>query len=127
MELRGLWIASVDNMDWPSSASVSPSDQQQELLRYLDLMEEMKMNCVFFQVRPVGDAFYVSEIEPWSVYLTGSQGEAPDPLWDPLAFMVEQAHSRNIQVHAWINPYRAKVGEQCYFFEVLTYFKFSFI
>ncbi|ELU16427.1 hypothetical protein CAPTEDRAFT_138680, partial [Capitella teleta] len=107
--LRGLWVATVDNIDWPTAPSVSPEEQQEELLTYLDLMVEMKMNCIFFQVRPVGDAFYESEIEPWSEFMTGEQGVAPDPLWDPLAFLVEHAHSRGIQVHAWINPYRAKV------------------
>ena len=109
VELRGLWVASVDNIDWPSLPSLTVQQQQDELLVYLDLMVKLHANCLFLQVRPVGDAFYESSIEPWSVYLTGEQGLPPSPLWDPLTFAVEQAHQRGIQVHAWINPYRAKV------------------
>ena len=108
-ELRGLWIATVYNIDWPRHGHVNVSNQQQELTEYLDIMAETNLNCLFFQVRPVGDALYNSSLEPWSVYLTGKQGEAPSPLWDPLQFVVDHAHQRGIQVHAWINPFRAKV------------------
>ena len=108
-------VDSVNNMDWPSDYNLTVAQQQEELLVYMDLMARLNMNCLFFQVRPAGDAFYISDIEPWSVYLTGQQGRAPDPLWDPLAFVVDQAHRRGIQLHAWINPYRAKVGSRMKF------------
>ena len=108
-EFRGLWFATVENIDWPSSASASPATQEQELTDYLDIMQSLNMNAIVFQVRPAGDAFYASELEPWSRYLTGEQGKEPVPFFDPLDFVIRQAHSRGIEVHAWLNPYRANM------------------
>ena len=105
-ELRGLWVATVWNIDFPSGQSLSAQQQQDELVDLLDIMQEARMNALFFQVRPEADAVYQSDLEPWSRYLTGTQGQNPG--YDPLAFAIEQAHARNIEVHAWFNPYRAK-------------------
>ena len=107
-EFRGVWVASVANIDWPSSRSLSTAEQQRELIALLDRASALKLNAVIFQVRPAADAFYASKIEPWSVYLTGEQGRAPDPYWDPLEFVVREAHARNLELHAWFNPYRAR-------------------
>ena len=107
-EFRGVWVATVDNIDWPSKKGLSTEQQQQELLALLDAAAAHGLNAVIFQVRPAGDALYASKIEPWSEYLTGTQGLAPDPAWDPLAFAVKEAHARGLELHAWFNPYRAK-------------------
>lgn len=107
-EFRGVWVATVDNIDWPSKKGMSTADQQKELLAILDAAASHGLNAVIFQVRPAGDAMYRSKIEPWSEYLTGRQGQAPDPLWDPLAFAVKEAHARGLELHAWFNPYRAR-------------------
>jgi uncharacterized lipoprotein YddW (UPF0748 family) len=106
-EFRAIWLTTVGNTDWPSKPGLSTWDQQRELLAILDRAVALKLNAVIFQVRPGADAFFVSALEPWSVYLTGRQGRAPDPPWDPLAFAVEQAHKRGLELHAWFNPYRA--------------------
>ena len=107
-EFRGVWVATVGNIDWPSNKGLSTADQQKELLAILDAAASHGLNAVIFQVRPAGDAMYRSKIEPWSEYLTGRQGQAPDPLWDPLAFAVKEAHARGLELHAWFNPYRAR-------------------
>lgn len=107
-EMRGAWVASVANINWPSSAQLSPSDQQQEIRLTLDRMQAARLNAIFFQVRPEGDAFYCSELEPWSRFLMGGQGV--DPGYDPLEYVVQEAHLRNIEVHAWLNPYRARAA-----------------
>lgn len=104
-ELRGLWVTTVANLDWPSKPGLSVQQQQGELTAILDQMEKTGLNAVFFQVRAEGDAVYASELEPWSRALTGQQGQ--DPGWDPLQWLIEEAHGRNIEVHAWFNPYRA--------------------
>lgn len=109
-EFRGLWLATVVNIDWPASASSSPATQQHEMKLYLDIMQGLNMNAIIFQVRPAGDAFYSSTLEPWSRYLTGRQGREPFPLWDPLDFVIREAHARGIEVHAWLNPYRANMA-----------------
>lgn len=109
-EFRGLFLATVTNIDWPRSRYQDVATQRTELLNYMDMMDQTNMNVVVFQVRPTGDAFYSSAIEPWSKYLTGTQGKAPSPLWDPLEFAIQEAHRRNIQVHAWLNPYRANMA-----------------
>ena len=109
MEFRGAWVATVTNIDWPSQPGLPVSEQLQQLHDYVDLLSQTNFNAVFLQVRPVCDAFYDSDLEPWSVYLTGEQGLAPDPFYDPLAEWVSYAHSRDIQVHAWLNPYRANL------------------
>jgi uncharacterized lipoprotein YddW (UPF0748 family) len=105
-ELRAMWVATVRNMDWPSRPGLSTEEQQRELLAILDRTAALKMNAIVLQVRTEGDALYKSAIEPWSRYLTGTQGQAPDPLWDPLEFAVAEAHKRGIELHAWFNPYR---------------------
>ena len=107
-EFRGAWVASVTNIDWPSSKGLSTSAQQAELIKILDTLVELRMNAIVLQVRPEGDAFYASNVgEPWSRYLSGTQGVAPNPYYDPLTFAVTEAHKRGIELHAWFNPYRA--------------------
>ncbi|MEM1444795.1 MAG: family 10 glycosylhydrolase [Planctomycetota bacterium] len=106
-EFRAAWIATVANIDWPTKPGLTTQEQQDEMLALLDLCVEMNLNAVIFQIRPHADAMYDSKIEPWSYYLTGKQGEAPDPAYDPLAFTVEEAHKRGLEVHVWFNPYRA--------------------
>ncbi|MEA3247648.1 MAG: family 10 glycosylhydrolase [Gemmatimonadota bacterium] len=107
-EFRGVWVVTVANMDWPSRPGLPTDSAKLELLRLLDAAVATGLNAVFFQVRPAGDALYASRIEPWSEYLTGRQGRAPDPPWDPLAFAIREAHARGLELHAWFNPYRAK-------------------
>ena len=104
-EFRGAWIATVYNIDWPSSPGLSAGAQQAELRGILDKLVALKMNAVIFQVRPQGDAVYSSSIEPWSSSLTGTMGRSPG--YDPLAFCIKEAHARGIEVHAWFNPFRA--------------------
>ncbi|MBE2290235.1 MAG: family 10 glycosylhydrolase [Chitinophagaceae bacterium] len=106
-EFRGAWIATVANIDWPSKPGLPAVEQQQEFIRQLDMLQSVGCNAVIVQVRPVCDAFYASGKEPWSHYLTGRQGEAPFPYYDPLVFMVEETHKRNMEFHAWFNPFRA--------------------
>jgi uncharacterized lipoprotein YddW (UPF0748 family) len=107
-ELRAVWVATVDNMDWPSKAGLSTGEQQAELIAILDRVVQLHMNAVVLQVRPAADALYRSDIEPWSEVLTGEMGRAPEPFYDPLAFAVTEAHKRGLELHAWINPYRAR-------------------
>lgn len=106
-EFRAAWIASVANIDWPSKPGLPAVEQRQEFVRQLNLLQKVGCNAVIVQVRPVSDALYASKIEPWSHYLTGKQGEPPFPYYDPLAFMIEEAHKRNMEFHAWFNPFRA--------------------
>ncbi len=106
-EFRGVWISTVTNVDWPSEKGLSSEDQKQEFINLLDKLQHDGINAVVVQVRPSADAFYPSQYEPWSEYLTGTQGEAPDPYYDPLQFMIDEAHKRGMEFHAWINPYRA--------------------
>jgi uncharacterized lipoprotein YddW (UPF0748 family) len=103
-ELRGMWLATVFNRDWPSRSGLSPAVQQAQLRAHLDTAVRRGLNAVFFQVRPTADAMWPSTHEPWSQYLTGTQGK--DPGWDPLGTAVEEAHARGLQLHAWFNPYR---------------------
>ncbi|HYW31110.1 MAG TPA: family 10 glycosylhydrolase, partial [Gemmatimonas sp.] len=107
-EFRGVWVASVANIDWPSKRTLGTVTQQRELLELLDRAVALRLNAVLLQVRPAADALYASKIEPWSEYLTGAQGRAPDPYWDPLEFAVREAHARGLELHAWFNPYRAR-------------------
>jgi uncharacterized lipoprotein YddW (UPF0748 family) len=109
-EFRGAWVATVNNIDWPSRPGLPPAQQQRELLGILDHCQRLKLNVVILQVRPACDALYPSSLEPWSEYLTGAQGKAPAPSWDPLAFAVTQAHARGLELHAWFNPFRARHG-----------------
>lgn len=106
-EFRGAWIASVANIDWPSTKGLSTEQQQSEFIRILDMHKRNGLNAVVVQIRPAGDAIYKSDYEPWSEYLTGTQGKAPDPYYDPLTFMIEETHKRGMEFHAWLNPYRA--------------------
>ncbi len=107
-EFRGAWVASVNNIDWPSQPGLATAQQKEELLAILDKCAALKLNVVVFQVRPACDALYASKLEPWSVYLTGEQGRAPSPFWDPLEFAVREAHARGLELHAWFNPFRAR-------------------
>lgn len=104
-ELRAVWIATVENIDWPSRRGLSTEQQKQEFVAILDQQQRNGMNAVVVQVRPATDAFYASPYEPWSEYLTGVQGQAPNPYYDPLQFMVEETHKRGMEFHAWFNPY----------------------
>ena len=106
-EMRAVWIATIANIDWPSSSGLSSEQQQKEFLELLDLCKAYNMNTVVFQIRPASDAFYASEFEPWSQWLTGKQGKSPDPFYDPLKFASTECHKRGIDLHVWINPYRA--------------------
>ena len=107
-ELRGVWVATVGNLDWPSAPGLPVSRQKQELVALLDALAALNANAVILQVRPAADALYPSALEPWSEVLSGTQGVAPEPLWDPLAFAIENAHARGLELHAWFNPYRAR-------------------
>ena len=107
-DLRAMWIATVVNVDWPSEPGLQIAEQQRELIDYLDLAVARNFNAVILQVRPTADAFWPSPHEPWSAYLTGTQGG--DPGYDPLAFAVEEAHRRNLAIHAWFNPYRVSMS-----------------
>ncbi|MER7459521.1 family 10 glycosylhydrolase [Micromonospora sp. NPDC126480] len=110
-QFRAMWIASVTNIDWPTKGSWTAPDrvaaQKAEYLGWLDLAERLNHNAVVVQIRPTADAFWPSPHEPWSEYLTGERGK--DPGWDPLAFVVEEAHKRNLEFHAWFNPYRVSM------------------
>lgn len=106
-EFRGAWIATVVNLDWPSPQNINPVAQRTELVILLDELKEAGINAVIFQVRSECDALYESTIEPWSYWLTGKQGEAPKPFYDPLEFAIAEAHKRGMELHAWFNPYRA--------------------
>lgn len=104
--MRAAWIATVANIDWPTSSNLSTAKQKEELISMLDGLAKNNINTVIFQARPTADAFYLSTLEPWSRYLTGRQGNKPEPYWDPLTFLVQEAHLRFMEVHVWLNPYR---------------------
>jgi len=105
-ELRGIWVATVFNIDYPSRGTTDSNVLRREAITMLDNIKEMGFNAVYFQVRPASDALYKSDIFPWSQWLTGTQGLAPSGGFDPLAFWIEEAHKRGIELHAWLNPYR---------------------
>lgn len=114
-KMRATWVSSVINLDWPSASSLTIRDdaarikrQKEELTGILDDIVAMNMNAVIFQVVPCADALYASDLLPWSKYLTGTLGKNPG--FDPLAWAVEQAHARNIELHAWVNPYRISMN-----------------
>ena len=106
-EFRAAWVATVANINWPSKPGLTVAQQQSEARALLDLLVDHNFNAVIFQARPQADALYPSRLEPWSYYLTGKQGQAPQPFYDPLAFWIEEAHKRGLELHAWLNPYRA--------------------
>ncbi|MBS1701498.1 MAG: family 10 glycosylhydrolase [Armatimonadetes bacterium] len=107
-EFRAAWVATVDNIDWPSRRDLTTQQQQDELLKIIQKAQDLNLNALVFQVRPSADALYRSSLEPWSEYLTGLQGRAPDPAWDPIEFAVTECHRRGIELHCWFNPYRAE-------------------
>ncbi|MDF3288970.1 glycoside hydrolase family 10 protein [Streptomyces silvisoli] len=106
-QFRGMWAATVANLDWPSAPGLGVPEQRAELLALLDSAVDRRLNAVLLQVRPAADAFWPSRYEPWSRYLTGTQGR--DPGWDPLGHAVREAHRRGLELHAWCNPYRVSV------------------
>jgi uncharacterized lipoprotein YddW (UPF0748 family) len=107
-EFRAAWVSTVANIDWPSKPNLSADKQQAEAIAILDRAKALNLNAIVLQVRPSADAIYPSRLEPWSEYLTGLQGQAPQPWYDPLKFWVTQAHARGLELHAWFNPYRAR-------------------
>lgn len=109
-EMRGVWVATVTNIDFPSRKTLSTWQQKNEIQNILNQHKADGINAIFFQVRPAADAFYASETEPWSRYLNGEQGKAPQPFYDPLSYIIEEAHKRNMELHAWINPFRVKLN-----------------
>ncbi len=114
-ELKGVWVASVYNLDYPSNPTQDETVLKNGAIEILDNVKKLGINAVFLQVRPSSDSLYNSKIFPWSKYLTGYSGEAPNNGFDPLAFWVKEAHKRNIELHAWINPYRiTKNGDEEY-------------
>lgn len=111
-EFRAAWIASVANIDWPSKPGLPSIQQQEQFIHLLDELKSIGCNAVIVQIRPSADALYASSIEPWSHYLTGRQGQPPFPYYDPLKFMIQETHSRNMEFHAWFNPFRALVDNR---------------
>ncbi len=116
-ELRAAWIATVVNIDWPSKKGLNAHEQQAEYVRLLDRLKSVGMNAVVVQVRPAADAFYPSSYEPWSEYLSGEQGKSPEPYYNPLSFMIQQARERGLEFHAWFNPYRVSMKDTFNFAE----------
>ncbi|MDO7854321.1 glycoside hydrolase family 10 protein [Hymenobacter convexus] len=108
-ELRAMWIATVENIDWPNQRGETPEQYRREYRRLLDAGQQAGLNAVFVQIRPASDAFYKSNLEPWSRWLTGTQGKAPADGDDPLPFLITEAHRRGMEFHAWFNPYRASM------------------
>jgi uncharacterized lipoprotein YddW (UPF0748 family) len=108
-EMRAVWIASVMNIDWPSRSGLTTAEQQKELIELLDLVKAWNFNTVVLQVRPAADAFYPSPYEPWSQWISGVQGKAPSPYYDPLEFAIRECRRRGIDIHLWLNPYRAEM------------------
>ncbi len=109
-EFRGAWVACVWNSDWPSKAGLPVAQQKAELTEIITKLQALNFNALIFQVRPEGDAVYASQLEPWSAWLSGTQGKAPEPFYDPLEFAIAECHKRNIELHAWFNPYRGKTS-----------------
>lgn len=107
-EVRGTWISTVSNLDWPSARSLTPAQQRAELVTMLDQLKAAGMNTIYFQVRSQCDATYVSSIEPWAdIFSTSNLGAGPNPVYDPLQFVIEECRKRSMEIHAWFNPYRA--------------------
>jgi uncharacterized lipoprotein YddW (UPF0748 family) len=106
-ELRAVWVATVNNIDYPSKPTLSADVQRDEFIALANMHQRNGMNALIVQIRPATDAFYPSPLEPWSQWLTGKQGQPPIPFYDPLQFMIEETHKRGMEFHAWMNPYRA--------------------
>ena len=109
-EVRAAWVATVSNVDYPSNTGLSVAAQKSEFIAYLDKFKVVGINVVYVQVRPSCDAFYENPNEPWSQWLSGTQGVGPSHVYDPLEFYVTEAHKRGMELHAWINPYRSVVS-----------------
>lgn len=107
-EFRAAWVSTVANIDWPSRKDLNVSQQRAEIIAIVNRAKELNLNALILQVRPSADAIYPSAIEPWSEFLTGEQGRAPSPFYDPLKLWIDEAHERGIELHAWFNPYRAR-------------------
>lgn len=105
-EFRAVWVVTLDNKDFPSRSGLTADEQKAELIAMLDFYQQRGINAIIFQVRPSADAFYSSTIEPWSEWISGKQGQAPRPFYDPLQFVIEECHKRNMELHAWFNPFR---------------------
>lgn len=106
-EFRGAWIATVENIDWPTRTGMTGDEQQKQLIEILNAHQQTGLNAVMFQIRPAADAYYAKGTEPWARWLNGKQGQPPVPFYDPLEFAITEAHKRGIELHAWFNPYRA--------------------
>lgn len=106
-EFRGVWVATVEHIDWPSRGNYNADSQKVEFINLLNMHQRNGINAMIVQIRPVTDAFYPSPYEPWSEFLTGKQGQPPVPYYDPLEFMITETHKRGMEFHAWMNPYRA--------------------
>lgn len=107
-EFRAVWVSIVANIDWPSQQGLTTKQQKDEVVKILDLHKKNRNNAIILQIRPSSDAIYKSELEPWSRYLSGTQGVGPDPFYDPLEFWIAETHKRGMELHAWFNPYRIK-------------------
>ena len=111
-EFRAVWIATVANIDWPKSNIDAVEKQKADFIEILDTYKKMNYNAVIVQIRSAGDAFYPTDLAPWSRYLTGKEGKAPSPYFDPLEWMITEAHARGFEFHAWLNPYRATMDSR---------------
>ena len=106
-EFRGVWVATVVNIDWPHSGNDNVPKQKADFLKLLDFYEDLNFNALIVQIRTAGDALYPSRLSPWSRFLTGTEGEPKEGFDDPVKWMIDQTHERGMQFHAWFNPYRA--------------------
>ncbi|WOB44406.1 family 10 glycosylhydrolase [Thermoleptolyngbya oregonensis NK1-22] len=111
-EFRAAWVAIVWNIDFPSARTLTTDQQQAELIAIFDRLRSLHFNAVILQIRPEGDALYASTLEPWSFWLTGTQGKPPSPAYDPLQWAIAQCRQRNLEIHVWFNPYRARTSQQ---------------
>jgi uncharacterized lipoprotein YddW (UPF0748 family) len=109
-EFRAVWVATVANIDWPSAPGLPSDTQKQEVINILDMHKQLGMNAIILQVRPSSDAIYPSLLEPWTRYLSGIPGKMPEPFYDPLQFWIEECHKRNMELHAWLNPFRVALN-----------------
>lgn len=106
-EFRGVWISTVANINWPSKNNLTVTQQKEEVIQMLDMLQSYNFNVVILQARPSADALYKSSLEPWSYFLTGETGKMPFPYYDPLEFWISEAHKRGLELHVWMNPFRA--------------------
>ena len=113
-EFHGAWIATIKNIDWPSEPGLPVEEQKTELKVLFNSLHQVGINAVLFQIRTECDAFYPSEIEPWSYWITGKQGIPPEPLYDPLYYAIQLAKQRGMEFHAWLNPFRVKADTNNY-------------